>query len=122
MPESGADDQYREIHGDLNLRIFESALRHVIGQVDAFHVHVAADGMAASELAVEAGQRAFKSGLLESVDALIPATTTPDRPCRRFRYRARASRGHFHCGFDHRIDGPLETFCRPTDRGWDWGA
>jgi 3-oxoacyl-[acyl-carrier-protein] synthase III len=43
--------------------------------------HVAADGMATSELAVEAGQRALKSAELDSVDALILATTTPDRHC-----------------------------------------
>lgn len=43
--------------------------------------HVAAEGMATSELAVEAGQRALKSAELESVDALILATTTPDRHC-----------------------------------------
>jgi 3-oxoacyl-[acyl-carrier-protein] synthase-3 len=43
--------------------------------------HVAAEGMATSELAVEAGQRALKSAGLESVDALILATTTPDRHC-----------------------------------------
>lgn len=45
------------------------------------HRHVAAEGMATSELAVEAGQRALKSAELESVDALILATTTPDRHC-----------------------------------------
>lgn len=45
------------------------------------HRHVAAEGMASSELAVEAGQRALKSADLESVDALILATTTPDRHC-----------------------------------------
>lgn len=45
------------------------------------HRHVAAEGMATSELAVEAGRRALKSAGLESVDALILATTTPDRPC-----------------------------------------
>jgi len=43
--------------------------------------HVASEGMATSELAVEAGQRALKSAGLEAVDALILATTTPDRPC-----------------------------------------
>jgi 3-oxoacyl-[acyl-carrier-protein] synthase III len=43
--------------------------------------HVASPGMATSELAVEAGQRALKSAGLETVDALILATTTPDRPC-----------------------------------------
>jgi 3-oxoacyl-[acyl-carrier-protein] synthase-3 len=43
--------------------------------------HVAAEGMATSELAAEAGQRALKSAGLESVDALILATTTPDRLC-----------------------------------------
>lgn len=43
--------------------------------------HVAAAGMATSELAVEAGQRALKSAELDSVDALILATTTPDRHC-----------------------------------------
>jgi 3-oxoacyl-[acyl-carrier-protein] synthase-3 len=43
--------------------------------------HVAAPGMATSELAVEAGQRALKSAGMATVDALIVATTTPDRPC-----------------------------------------
>lgn len=43
--------------------------------------HVAAPGMATSELAVEAGQRALKSAGIDSVDALIVATTTPDHPC-----------------------------------------
>jgi 3-oxoacyl-[acyl-carrier-protein] synthase-3 len=43
--------------------------------------HVAGDGTATSELAVEAGQRALKSAGGGAVDALILATTTPDRPC-----------------------------------------
>ena len=43
--------------------------------------HVAGNGMATSELAVEAGQRALKSAGGGAVDALILATTTPDRPC-----------------------------------------
>ncbi len=43
--------------------------------------HIAAPGMATSELAVEAGQRALKSAGLDTVDTLILATTTPDRPC-----------------------------------------
>jgi 3-oxoacyl-[acyl-carrier-protein] synthase III len=42
--------------------------------------HVASPGMATSELAVEAGQRALKSAGLDAVDALILATTTPDQP------------------------------------------
>jgi 3-oxoacyl-[acyl-carrier-protein] synthase-3 len=45
------------------------------------HRHVASPGMATSELAVEAGQRALKSAGAGTVDALILATTTPDRPC-----------------------------------------
>jgi 3-oxoacyl-[acyl-carrier-protein] synthase-3 len=43
--------------------------------------HVADPGMATSDLAVEAGRRALKSANVETVDALIVATTTPDRPC-----------------------------------------
>jgi 3-oxoacyl-[acyl-carrier-protein] synthase III len=43
--------------------------------------HVAPAGMAVSELAVEAGQRALKSAGTDAVDALILATTTPDHPC-----------------------------------------
>jgi 3-oxoacyl-[acyl-carrier-protein] synthase III len=43
--------------------------------------HIAGPGMATSELAVEAGQRALKSAGFDAVDALILATTTPDRPC-----------------------------------------
>jgi 3-oxoacyl-[acyl-carrier-protein] synthase-3 len=43
--------------------------------------HVAGPGVATSELAVEAGQRALKSAGLAAVDAVILATTTPDRPC-----------------------------------------
>jgi 3-oxoacyl-[acyl-carrier-protein] synthase-3 len=38
-------------------------------------------GMSTSDLAVEAGQRALKSADMESVDAVVLATTTPDRPC-----------------------------------------
>ena len=43
--------------------------------------HVASPGIATSDLAVEAGQRALKSAGLDAVDALVLATTTPDRPC-----------------------------------------
>lgn len=43
--------------------------------------HVAQAGMATSELAIEAGRRALKSAGVDTVDALILATTTPDRPC-----------------------------------------
>lgn len=43
--------------------------------------HIAAEGMATSDLAVEAGRRALKSAGLDSADALILATTTPDRHC-----------------------------------------
>ncbi|MEV6650781.1 beta-ketoacyl-ACP synthase III [Streptomyces sp. NPDC051219] len=43
--------------------------------------HVAEPGMATSDLAVEAGRRALKSASLDTVDAVIVATTTPDRPC-----------------------------------------
>lgn len=43
--------------------------------------HVASDGTATSELAAEAGKRALKSAGIDTVDALILATTTPDRPC-----------------------------------------
>lgn len=43
--------------------------------------HIAPAGMATSELAVEAGQRALKSAELESVDALVLATSTPDYRC-----------------------------------------
>jgi 3-oxoacyl-[acyl-carrier-protein] synthase-3 len=38
-------------------------------------------GTSTSDLAVEAGQRALKSANVESVDFVILATTTPDRPC-----------------------------------------
>jgi 3-oxoacyl-[acyl-carrier-protein] synthase-3 len=43
--------------------------------------HVIEPGMSTSDLAVEAGQRALKSANVESVDFVILATTTPDRPC-----------------------------------------
>ncbi|OLF05382.1 3-oxoacyl-ACP synthase [Actinophytocola xinjiangensis] len=43
--------------------------------------HVVDPGMATSDLAVEAGQRALKSADTDRVDALVLATTTPDRPC-----------------------------------------
>lgn len=43
--------------------------------------HVAGPGVATSELAVEAGQRALKSAGMDTVDTLILATTTPDHPC-----------------------------------------
>jgi 3-oxoacyl-[acyl-carrier-protein] synthase-3 len=38
-------------------------------------------GMSTSDLAVTAGQRAMKSANVETVDFVILATTTPDRPC-----------------------------------------
>jgi len=38
-------------------------------------------GTSTSDLAVEAGQRALKSANLDQVDAVVLATTTPDRPC-----------------------------------------
>lgn len=38
-------------------------------------------GMSTSDLAIEAGQRALKSANVETVDFVILATTTPDRPC-----------------------------------------
>lgn len=43
--------------------------------------HVVEPGMCTSDLAVEAGQRALKSADTDRVDALVLATTTPDRPC-----------------------------------------
>ena len=38
--------EYLEIHGDLNIEVFESALRHVISEVDAFHVRFHDEGEA----------------------------------------------------------------------------
>ncbi|WP_320783247.1 beta-ketoacyl-ACP synthase III [Streptomyces sp. CRN 30] len=43
--------------------------------------HVIAPGTATSDLAVEAGQRAWKSAGGCDVDAVVLATTTPDHPC-----------------------------------------
>ncbi|MFG3257412.1 beta-ketoacyl-ACP synthase III [Streptomyces sp. NPDC048172] len=43
--------------------------------------HVAEPGTATSGLAVEAGLRALKSAGVPDVDAVVLATTTPDRPC-----------------------------------------
>lgn len=43
--------------------------------------HIAVNGTATSELAVEAGRRALKSAEMDAIDALILATTTPDRRC-----------------------------------------
>jgi 3-oxoacyl-[acyl-carrier-protein] synthase-3 len=42
---------------------------------------IAAPGVATSDLAVEAGARALKSAGSGTVQALVLATTTPDRPC-----------------------------------------
>jgi 3-oxoacyl-[acyl-carrier-protein] synthase-3 len=43
--------------------------------------HVATAGTATSDLAVEAGARALKSSGSAEADAVVLATTTPDRPC-----------------------------------------
>ncbi|MGW7292689.1 beta-ketoacyl-ACP synthase III [Streptomyces xiamenensis] len=43
--------------------------------------HVSAPGTATSDLAVEAGGRALKSAGAAEADAVLVATTTPDRPC-----------------------------------------
>ncbi|MBH1937508.1 ketoacyl-ACP synthase III [Streptomyces sp. AV19] len=43
--------------------------------------HVVEPGQATSDLAVEAGRRALRSAGTDAVDAVVVATTTPDRPC-----------------------------------------
>lgn len=43
--------------------------------------HIAGPGIATSDLAAEAGERALKSAGTGTVDAVVLATTTPDRPC-----------------------------------------
>ncbi|MFE6836823.1 beta-ketoacyl-ACP synthase III [Streptomyces sp. NPDC057705] len=43
--------------------------------------HVVDPGMATGDLAVEAGRRALDSAGVDSVDMVVLATTTPDRPC-----------------------------------------
>ncbi|MFJ7085943.1 beta-ketoacyl-ACP synthase III [Streptomyces griseus] len=43
--------------------------------------HIASEGTAASDLAVEAGRRALESARLRGVDMVVLTTTTPDRPC-----------------------------------------
>ncbi|ATL31281.1 beta-ketoacyl-ACP synthase III [Streptomyces formicae] len=43
--------------------------------------HVISPGTTTADLAVEAGGRALKSAGLDRVDAVVLATTTPDRPC-----------------------------------------
>lgn len=43
--------------------------------------HVVPPGTATSDLAVEAGERALKSAGSADIDAVVLATTTPDRPC-----------------------------------------
>lgn len=43
--------------------------------------HVADPSMATSDLAIEAARRALKSAGVDTVDAMVLATTTPDRPC-----------------------------------------
>jgi 3-oxoacyl-[acyl-carrier-protein] synthase III len=43
--------------------------------------HIAERGVATSDLAIEAGRRALKSASVAGTDAVVIATTTPDRPC-----------------------------------------
>lgn len=43
--------------------------------------HVVDPGMATADLATEAARRALKSAGTDRVDAVVLATTTPDRPC-----------------------------------------
>ncbi|MFE0177206.1 beta-ketoacyl-ACP synthase III [Streptomyces sp. NPDC059002] len=43
--------------------------------------HVISPGTTTADLAVEAGRRALKSAGHDRVDAVVLATTTPDRPC-----------------------------------------
>lgn len=43
--------------------------------------HAVPPGMATSDLAVEAGVRAIKAAGTDGIDAVVLATTTPDRPC-----------------------------------------
>lgn len=67
------NDQLAEI-----LDTSDEWIRHRTGVVRR---HVASGGTPTSELAAEAGKRALKSAGIDAVDALILATTTPDRPC-----------------------------------------
>ncbi|MBV9446018.1 MAG: ketoacyl-ACP synthase III [Streptosporangiaceae bacterium] len=43
--------------------------------------HIVSPGMPTSHLAAEAGARAMESAGVTEIDALVLATTTPDRPC-----------------------------------------
>ncbi|MFF4405599.1 beta-ketoacyl-ACP synthase III [Streptomyces sp. NPDC001404] len=43
--------------------------------------HIAGPGLATGRLAVEAGRRALASAGVDSVDVVVLATSTPDRPC-----------------------------------------
>lgn len=43
--------------------------------------HFVEPGQATSDMAVEAGRRALRSAGTDTVDAVVVATTTPDRPC-----------------------------------------
>jgi 3-oxoacyl-[acyl-carrier-protein] synthase III len=71
----------RIVTNDQLASVLDTSDEWIRSRTGVVYRHVADAGMATSELAVEAGQRALKSAGLESVDALILATTTPDRPC-----------------------------------------
>ena len=69
------------ISNDQLAAVLDTSDEWIRSRTGVVYRHVAAAGMATSELAVEAGQRALKSAELDSVDALVLATTTPDRHC-----------------------------------------
>ncbi len=59
----------------------ETSEEWIRGRTGIRERRVVEPGTSTSDLAVEAGQRALKSANMEQVDAVVLATTTPDRPC-----------------------------------------
>jgi 3-oxoacyl-[acyl-carrier-protein] synthase-3 len=69
------------VTNDQLARLLDTSDEWITSRTGVVRRHVASAGTPTSELAAEAGKRALKSAGIDAVDALILATTTPDRPC-----------------------------------------
>lgn len=71
----------RVVTNDDLARVLDTSDEWIRSRTGIGQRHIADPSMATSDLAVEAGGRALKSAGTDAVDAVVLATTTPDRLC-----------------------------------------
>lgn len=78
----GAYVPERRMHNDELARLVDTSDEWIYSRTGIKYRHIAADGEATSDLAVEAGKRAIKQAGIEpeEIDLVLVATSTPDYP------------------------------------------